>query len=279
MNQIQLVVVVHGPFTKLLRAANAMAIPCIWMYGHPFHLNGWTQEEAKVTASLMQLIIAQSGFLASTLPFAKDRVCVIPNGANLGHFSPLSADERKSVRVDLGISNETFVIGYPARFVEYKRHEVLKESFAVLKESIQDSTLFFIGGESSDLPPGVHSVRVEPSQMRSVMGICDLAVFPAFDEGYGCAVAESIALGIPVLINKSGGHREFLPIGQDFFYEDLGNGDLGQKLIHLAQNKDLRSRMAKRAVEYSKDLDARFSMHHYLEAFHDSISKCHTASL
>ncbi len=260
--EVHLTVLVHGDIVQLAWASRKRNIPSVWMYGHPYWLSGWEREEVKILGTLITHSCAQSRYLANQLMDLCGEISILPNGVDQKSFYPLSDEERKKARKALGFKDNEIVLGYPARGTEYKRHRALLSSFNELRKRQKNLRLFFLGANSKEFTgAGVLSRNFAPDEMRAALGACDLTVFPAEEEGYGCAVAESLALGVPALMNAKGGHAEFQGLGRDFFYKK-GLTSALEKFIS-SEKRGLQ----KKAIKFSQSLSRDVNLDRYSHLF------------
>lgn len=129
----------------------------------------------------------------------------IPNGFDLAQFHP-DAESRASVRRELGLPSEAFLLGHFARFHPEKNHMLLLEAMEILPASIhlalagsgqQDGVLRRIV-EQKGLADRVHLLG-ERTDMPRLTAALDLAVSPSRNEGFPNVVGEALACGVPCI--------------------------------------------------------------------------------
>ena len=75
---------------------------------------------------------------------------MIPNGVDLGRFA-FHEEKRKEMRQELGIAEDTFVLGHIGRITVPKNHQFLVELFADYHKENSNSRLLLVGdGELLD---------------------------------------------------------------------------------------------------------------------------------
>lgn len=215
-------VMVQGDIFSLSTAARRRGIPAIWMYGHP--LLPQDSDLGRSALGLFQTIIAQSSFLARRLEIvtgeAAAQVRVIPNGIDCERFTPPSMERRWQARQKLGLGWDEFIIGFGARWAEYKRHLDLIQAFRLLKEKVPEARLLLWGradGASSEkvwksLKPhleaeadSIFTIGSTPEDVPFWLSALDVFAFPAVGEGLGSALLEAMAMEVPVVVVRSGG--------------------------------------------------------------------------
>lgn len=140
--------------------------------------------------------------------------------------------ERRTPRRELaaryGLPEDARWIGLGARLQRYKGHEALVRAVAALPDSMGDVHAALIGGHLFGMEQDfgdelralarklgvesrIHFTGFVPNEdLRGLVGNCELMVHPALDEDFGLIVAESQAMGIPVLAYASVGPAAIL---------------------------------------------------------------------
>lgn len=152
------------------------------------------------------------------------RVTTIPNGVDLGLFSPASSERRHDI----------FRIGAAARLIPGKGVDVLISALSLL--SPQRAWECVIAGDGPDrdrlellAQRSGASNRIRFSgwvgHMAEFWRSCDVAVVPSFEfiESFGMTALEAMACGIPVVASRNGGLTEVVPDGTAGILVDAGN--------------------------------------------------------
>ena len=150
----------------------------------------------------------------------------LPCATDTGLFRPITGDERKAMRQDVGIPEDAFVVGVVAVNSEWETNrkslpEVLL-AFGRFREHHGDAFLFMhsdVSGEthngfrlaavadSLDIPigsvvaPSEVQIRngIRTEDMPLVYGMFDVLLAPSAGEGFGLPVIEAQACGVPVI--------------------------------------------------------------------------------
>ncbi|MCB0162690.1 MAG: glycosyltransferase [Anaerolineae bacterium] len=186
-----------------------------------------------------------------------ERVRVMPNGIDIDRFNTVNRSQTRSrIRQELGISEETFLLGIICRLEPVKALPILLEAIKSL--SVQ---LLIIGDGSlrSTLEDKIITEGLE-SQVRllgtredvpQILAALDLFVLPSYSETFGIAVAEALAMSVPVVATNVGGIPE-ITHGQD--YADLvPSGDvnaLTQAIRGAMEDYSSAERKAKKGTEF-----------------------------
>jgi glycosyltransferase involved in cell wall biosynthesis len=185
----------------------------------------WTRRAcAALSRSVPATIVSCSQVAARhhrDLGYAADRLRVIPNGFETDRFRP-DLDSRARVRAELGVQEETFVIGMAARHDPQKDHPTLLRAFARARASAPmhlvlcgadvtaDNPAFAapiaelgLGGEVSLLGPRDDVERV-------VAGWDAAALSSRYGEGFPNVLGEAMSAGIPCIATDVGDARELV---------------------------------------------------------------------
>ncbi|MFH1780758.1 MAG: glycosyltransferase family 4 protein [Candidatus Nealsonbacteria bacterium] len=189
---------------------------------------------------------------------------IIPNGVDVGNFTGL---DRQESRAALGIKNE-FVIITVARLEKVKGIEYLILSLLGLKSAIADYKLLIIGdgGERKALENLVKKLGLTESvkflgqivneRVAEYLIAGDCFVLPSIREGFGIAILEAQAAGIPVIGAKVGGIAEVLAQGQTGLLVPPGDEQsICDALVKIYANPDLALKMVESARENLKNYD------------------------
>lgn len=137
---------------------------------------------------------------------------ILHNAVDLQEFA-YREDARKRIRGELGIPEDTFVVGHVGRFNQQKNHTFLMDVFAEVARKRDDSVLLLLGkgellesvrqkAKSIDL-----SNRVIFAGVRRDAALCysamDVLVFPSLYEGLPNVVIEAQANGLPCVISSA----------------------------------------------------------------------------
>ena len=118
---------------------------------------------------------------------------------------------RRSVRAELGLSDDVTVIGHVGRFNRQKNHEFLLDVFERYVQAHAASCLILVGtGELQDLierkvkslhlEDKVRFLGIRPDVHRLLQGM-DLFLFPSFMEGLSVSMVEAQCTGLPCVVS------------------------------------------------------------------------------
>lgn len=141
--------------------------------------------------------------------YENGKVNIVHNGVDLGIFR-YHPEERTRIRAELGIDDNTKVVGHVGRFDEQKNHTFLIDIFAKMLESEKDLKLLLVGkgklqdqvrekAEQLGISESVIFAGVR-SDVPHLLSAMDVFVFPSFYEGMPNTVIEAQATGLPCII-------------------------------------------------------------------------------
>ena len=143
------------------------------------------------------------------LGYRPPRWQVIPNGLDLERFRPL-LDERAAIRAELGLGDDSFVIGMCARVDPMKDHTTFVRAAATFAEAVPEARFVLIGEGTDELgsaldrdiaASGIAERFVRLGRRRDVdrlYAALDIATLSsAFGEGFPNVLAEAMACGVP----------------------------------------------------------------------------------
>ena len=202
-------------------------------------------------------IIVHTRSYAATSRYLRGReVEVIPSSVDLERFRP--DVDGGPVRARLQLEGKR-VIAFTGRLVPHKGVDDILRALARLPPDV----VLLVVGRGPDLDEltvlarrlGVaERVRFCPSvsdaELATYLRAADLFVFPSQNrlEGFGLAVAEALACGLPVIIADIPGVREVIEPGREgLLCEPLLEGDLAAKLRELLDDPARRAAMGRAA--------------------------------
>ena len=155
---------------------------------------------------------------------------------DLDRFDP-SRYSRSLARVRLGVAEGTPLLGVVAQITPWKGQLEAIETLAAVRASVPDARLVLVGGvlfaaettrfdnrayeqllrrAAADLGviDGV-SFLGERDDVPALLSALDLLLVPSWEEPFGRAAAEGLAMGVPVLATAVGGTAEVIEDGVD----------------------------------------------------------------
>jgi N-acetyl-alpha-D-glucosaminyl L-malate synthase BshA len=90
--------------------------------------------------------------------------------------------------------------------------------------------------------------------IKEILAITDISLFPSASESFGLAALESMAFGIPVVTSNAGGFVEVNQHGITGFTINVGDIEgFAEAIINLLSDKQLMAQMGKNATQFAND--------------------------
>ena len=230
----------------------------------------------RVVARIVDRIITVSN--ACQADFAgHPRMRTIYNGLDLKRYGGHSDADRAAARRDLGVEDDTVVVGLVGLLTAWKGHEVLLDAARDLIAASSTPIAFVIAGGEPDRNS---SRRLILERYAASLGIRNWVRFTGFREDIPLllsaldiavapssrpdplpgSVLEAMASARPVVASRIGGIPEMVEDGSTGFLVEPGNRiELADRLAKLIDDPALRERMGKAgraAVETKFTLDS-----------------------
>jgi len=178
------------------------------------------------------------------------------------HFIPgMGVDEEKlrgkAIRSEYGLSDDDFVLIYPAEFSKRKNQELLIRALPRLPEKVK----LVLPGDGDRLDMcrmlaeklGVSGRVVFTNYVHNIaalLGISDAAVSASRSEGLPFNVAEAMLCGLPVIASSAKGNTELVEDGVNGFLYEYGDLNGFVKAVErLIDNPTMRQNMGTRGRE------------------------------
>ena len=203
-----------------------------------------------------------------------ERFVVIPYGFDAPEWTEEDEAARTRIRQELGLSEETFVIGWAGRLTPVKRpHHLIRTLRGVIAAGV-DAHLIVVGdGEQ----------RAETEELARELGLTDRSHFVGFhrnvhdwyaafdvflltslNEGTPVVAIEALGAGRPVVATAAGGTPTVVRDGETGFVVPVGDvAGLTDRLVLLAGDPELRARLG---AAGAADVRDRFTTDHMADA-------------
>ena len=234
-----------------------------------------------VGETVRQALIANEGI-------APARTSVIYNGIDLAAFDARTVD-RASVRREIGVGPDDFVIAQVARLDYLKDHATAVRTIARVAEQNRQARLVIVGegplrGEIEQQIAracGTEIVRMLGLRrdVGRILAAADAFLLTSVSEGIPLTVIEAMAAGLPVVSTAVGGVPEVIVDGETGLLAPAGDDqDLAQALLILSADGGLRTRMGEAGRRRAHDVFSEEKMHAgYRECYNEMLQACRRA--
>lgn len=220
------------------------------------------------------LIIGASSKTSSSLlrvfPRLKNKIVTVSNGVDLTKFSA-KEHTKNNLRIDFNLPESDILGTYVARFSLSKNHMVLIE---VVKNINDRGFKILLLGDGTEKDKFIERAReegvldrfilkgfVENSLVPYYLKASDFYIHPAEAEGFGIAILEAMASGLPAVIFKN-------VYIEEFESSVLVSEDLKEFIEHtkkLIYDEDFRATMSAKAKRTAEKLSISRMVDKYIE--------------
>lgn len=238
-------------------------------------LHGWTKAEARVKfyecidsfimKHFEQVISVSDKIRGSLLKkgFSSKKIIVIHNGVETDYFGKKVVGVEYKKRI--GIEGNFNVIGTVGRLSAEKGQKYLIEAVSeIVKHS--PNTVFLIVGDGPFkklLKDTVISLGLERhiiftgsfprEEMKNIYSLMDIFILPSLTEGFGLALVEAMAMGIPVIATNVGGIPEIIEHGKTGYLVPPADAKaISKAIIDLLSDKTKSELMGKAGQNFAK---------------------------
>jgi glycosyltransferase involved in cell wall biosynthesis len=212
----------------------------------------------------------------------EERMTTIYNGVNLNSFNLDRERDVVSLKKELGISPDAFVIGSIAYFRPEKAYHILFEAIEKLDKSLKEWDLVILGdGPLEDHFKALCRKKGLEDRVKFMGSVIDVpryislmdvvCLVPNKNEGFSNAILEGMAMAKPIIATDVGGNAEAVIDGETGFIIPPDNTErVAEAILKLYNDWDLRKKMGKKGREV---IDKKFVLQDMISKMEDLYTK------
>jgi len=214
---------------------------------------------------------ALKNFLVNQRGIPNDKITRIYNGIELDRYQPELKEN--AFRKQMGIGNETPVIGAIGRLVWQKGFEYLIKAAPEVIRSVPKAMFLIVGdGPLRDsLDNLTKKLKIESNikfigfqkNIKNILSAIDVLAVPSVLEGFPMITLEAMAMGKPIIATRIDGITEQSVHGQSAILIPPGDiTSLSKSIIKVLKDKNLQTHLVSNA---RKRVEEHFSVQNMLE--------------
>ncbi len=198
------------------------------------------------------------------------RLSLIPNGVDITTFTPISSEGKNRLRQSLKLPADAIIVSFIGRIRLGKGCDLLFDAWDEVVKKHSNTTLLMIGPYetkgSVTKKQKMFDLRlkkiIENSSSKNIIFLgqqhsvadylkaSDIFVFPSRAEGFGTAVVEAMACGLPVIaLRIKGVTEDIIEHGKDgIIVEKPDARYLTTEIMHLMDDIQLRKQLSENAI-------------------------------
>jgi 1,2-diacylglycerol 3-alpha-glucosyltransferase len=191
----------------------------------------------------------------------KGHVDVVPNGADFDVPTNLDSLVRETNN-NHGLSENDLVFLFVGQMIKQKNIPMIIESLALIKNSGQNFTMFFVGeGKSKDdfkeqvIQLGLKNhVKflgkiLDRDILKSMFARADLFIFPSVYDNAPVVTREAAAVGTPSIIVKGSNAAEGVVHGENGFLCENSAKNVAESILKIVSDRDALKKAGQKAQE------------------------------
>lgn len=188
---------------------------------------------------------------------------IIRNGIETEKFQ-FSSHIRATIRHELEIDDDIFVIGHVGRFSRQKNHLFLLDIFARVHKELPNSILLLVGDgiQKGEITKRIRELNLQKQvkmlgvreDVSSLLQAFDIFVFPSFHEGLPVTLIEAQGAGLPCMISDRITTEVDLDMGLVKYLELTDRSSWIDCIVKIAKQKRIRETPQATLLEQEYDI-------------------------
>lgn len=229
------------------------------------HAQGGAQEfhglRKRAYRALVDMTVAISPFIAEEMrPLAGNKVTLVVNGTDIARF--------RHPKRQPGLKVPTRIVNV-GRLAPVKGQDVLIDALAICRNQGRNLTCKLVGASSD--PAYIEEIRsriarhrlgnrveivLDRTDVEVFLKEADVFVLSSHTEGFGIAIIEAMASGLPAVVSATGGAMDIVTDGLDGLLFRPGNPhSLASRLLQLADDSVLRDQLSATGLVTARHYD------------------------
>lgn len=256
------VVITVGAGDKMFWGRLAAALARVPVIASALHSTGWPDGVGRmnrwltcITDAFIGVADSHGAFLRDFEKFPAEKINVIRNGVDCERFQPNRA-ARPRLRAELGLTDDTPLIGIVAALRSEKNHGMLVRSAAKLRSRHPDAHWVIVGDgpERSSIEALAAELQIADRihllgtryDTPDILSALDVFTLCSLNEASPVSILESLACGVPVVATHVGSVGETVLDDVTGLLIDSEDVDaMTDGVDRLLRDADLRSRLGK----------------------------------
>lgn len=223
-------------------------------------------------------------YFLETTDINKKKTEIIYNGINSQMYLESPCDD---LRAEFGLSNDDILVGSVGNITPPKGYDILLTAASIVCKSNQH-TKFLIAGEKrgvlyKNLEDLRRDLRLDDkvffvgyrTRIASFLKGLDIFVLPSKTEGFSLSTVEAMAVGLPVIVTKSGGPEEIIDDLNDGLLVDANDPNaLAEKILLLLDDIVFKKRISSAARKSIKNKFTIEQMINKYERLYNQFGQC-----
>jgi len=184
----------------------------------------------------------------------EEKSVVICSGIELNKFKDLPLNEKQNLKKELGIPENSLIVGTLGRLVPVKGPEFLVEAAKHIISKYPDTFFVFTGDGylRPDLKKKALNFGLKENIIflgwrddgAKILSLYDVFILPSLNEGMGRVLVEAMALGKPIVASRIGGIPDLVTHGKNgFLVPPKDPEELAKYIQILIEDREKREKM------------------------------------